>query len=92
MADNTYEDFEQQNRQDDFIKGDLYEGQDLIMEKILDNINNTPIGQLLKKIASLPEVKKEKILTVRRQLTEGQYDINKRLDIALDKVLEDLVT
>ena len=64
---------------------------DLIMEQILQNLNNTPIGQVLKKIASLPEVRKEKILTIRRQLTEGQYDINKRLDAALDKVIEDLI-
>ena len=64
---------------------------DLIMEKILDNMNNTPLGQVLKKIACLPEVRRQKVLTVRRQLTEGQYDINARLDVALDKVLEQLI-
>jgi len=61
------------------------------MEHILENINATPIGQVLKKIASLPEVRKNKILRLRHQLTEGQYDINERLDLALDKVLEDLI-
>ena len=65
---------------------------DLLMEQILENLNNTPLGQVLKKIASLPEVRREKILRVRRQLTEGKYDLNERLDIALDKVLEDLTT
>jgi len=60
------------------------------MEQILENINATPIGQVLKRIASLPEVRKEKVLNVRRQLTEGKYDINERLDVALDRVLEDL--
>lgn len=65
---------------------------DLVMESILENINNTPLGQVLKKIASLPEVRKQKILRVRQQLTDGQYDVNKHLDIALDKVLEDLIT
>ena len=64
--------------------------QDLIMEQILKNINTTPIGQVLKKIASLPEVRQGKVLDVRRQLTEGKYDLNERLDVALDKVLEDL--
>ncbi|MHC4260157.1 MAG: flagellar biosynthesis anti-sigma factor FlgM [Planctomycetota bacterium] len=66
--------------------------EDLLMEQILENINTTPIGQVLKKIASLPEVRKEKVLNVRRQLTEGKYDVNERLDIVLDKVLEDLTT
>ena len=64
--------------------------EDIIMEKILENLNTTPIGQVLKKIASLPEIRKDKVLNVRRQLTDGKYDLNERLNIALDKVLEDL--
>ncbi|HLB75253.1 MAG TPA: hypothetical protein VJJ98_14625 [Sedimentisphaerales bacterium] len=62
------------------------------MERILENIHNTPIGQVLKKIASLPGVRKEKVLGVRQQLTEGKYDLSERLDVALEKVLEDLET
>ena len=65
---------------------------DLVMEKILENMSTTPVGQVLKKIASLPEIRREKILDVRRQITEGRYDINERLSIAVDKVLEDLTT
>ena len=63
---------------------------DLLMEQILENINNTPIGQVLKKIAALPEVRQEKVLDVRRQLTEGKYDLNRRLDVVLERVLADL--
>jgi len=84
--------FEGQDRQMDSVSKDLAADEDLLMEKILENINTTPIGQVLKKIASLPEVRREKVLDVRRQLTEGKYNLNERLDIALDKVLEDLTT
>jgi hypothetical protein len=42
--------------------------EDFTMEQILDNINNTPLGQVLKRIATLPEIRKEKVLRVRRQL------------------------
>ncbi len=63
---------------------------DLLMEQILENMNSTPIGQVLKKIASLPDVRKQKVLRVRRQLTEGRYNLNERLDLALEKVLDDL--
>ncbi len=85
--------FEGRNRHFDSIDEDNPAAdEDLLMEQILENINNTPIGQVLKKIASLPEVRKEKILDVRRQLTEGKYNLNERLDVALDKVLEDLTT
>jgi len=82
--------FEDQNRQTDSVNENNIPDEDLIMEQILENINTTPIGQVLKKIASLPEVRREKVLDVRRQLTEGKYDLNERLSIALDKVLEDL--
>ncbi len=82
--------FQGQNRKAALIGAGLGDDDDLIMEQILENINATPIGQVLKRIASLPEVRKEKVLNVRRQLTEGKYDINERLDVALDRVLEDL--
>jgi len=80
--------FENVNRQLDPSAEGLTADKDLMMEQILDNINNTPIGQVLRKIASLPEIRKEKVLDVRRQITEGNYDLDERLDVALDKVLE----
>ncbi len=85
--------FDDRNRQRDSIdEENSAADEDLLMEQILENINTTPIGQVLKKIALLPEVRKEKILDVRQQLTEGKYNLNERLDVALDKVLEDLTT
>jgi len=82
--------FEEENQQFGPINENGVLDEDLLMEQILENINTTPIGQVLKKIASLPEIRSEKVLDVRRQLTEGQYDLNGRLDVVLDKVLEDL--
>ena len=70
---------------------DLVGDQDLVMEQILENVNNTPIGQVLKRIASLPEVRREKVLDVRRQLSQGNYELNDRLSSAMDKVLEDVL-
>ena len=84
--------FESQNRQVGPFEEGLAPDKDLLMEQILENINTTPIGQVLKRIATLPEVRQEKVLEVRRRLTEGRYDLNQRLDVALDKVLEDLTT
>ncbi len=79
-----------QNRQVDSFEDNLAPDKDLVMEQILENLNTTPIGQVLKKIASLPEVRRDKVLDVRQQLTEGKYELNEYLDVALDKVLEDL--
>ena len=83
---------EGQNPESDSVNENSIRDEDLLMEQILENIDNTPIGQVLKKIASLPEVRREKILDVRQQLTKGQYDLNGRLDVALEKVLNDLAT
>ena len=63
---------------------------DDLMESILENINTTPIGRVLKRIAYLPEISRGKVLSVRRQITEGTYDVADRLDDALDRVIEDL--
>jgi len=82
--------FDGETRRMHMEKHNLATDEDLLMEQILANINTTPIGQVLKKIAMLPEVRKEKVLNLRRQITEGRYNLNKRLDVALDKVLEEL--
>jgi len=73
------------------LDADLSQDKDMVMEQILDNINHTPLGQVLKKIASMPDVRRKKVLQLRRQITEGKYDVADRLDMALDKVLEDLI-
>jgi len=44
------------------------------------------------KIVSLPRVRQEKVLSVRQQLDEGKYGINERLNVALDKLIERLIT
>jgi hypothetical protein len=84
--------FKNENCQADPVGEVLATDKDMMMEQILNNINTTPIGQVLRKIASLPEVRKEKVLDVRQQLTEGKYNLDERLDIALEKVLEHLTT
>jgi len=73
------------------LETDLSPDRDLVMEQILENIHNTPLGQVLKRIAALPEVRQQKVLHLRRQITEGNYDLTERLEVALDKVLEDLI-
>jgi hypothetical protein len=52
--------FDSQPQPTEPFDGILTDDQDLLMEQILENINTTPIGQVLKKIAMLPEVRKEK--------------------------------
>jgi len=63
---------------------------DTLMERILENMNTTPQEELLKRIASLPRTRQGIVLDIRRQLTEGTYEVADRLNRAMDRVLEAL--
>lgn len=60
-------------------------------EELLQAGAESPLGQLLKKMAKLPEIRFEKVLTVRRQICKGQYGIDEKLDATIDMMLEDLL-
>lgn len=64
--------------------------EDALMEEILANINGTPLGQVLRRMASLPEIRRGKVLRLRQEITDGTYDEGELLEVALDRVLEDL--
>ncbi len=74
----------------DTVEELMSENDDLAMEEILENLDRTPLGQVLKRVASMPEVRQKKVLEVRKSLSQGQYSLNDRLDKALERVLEDL--
>jgi anti-sigma28 factor (negative regulator of flagellin synthesis) len=63
---------------------------DLKTEEMLQSTSKTGLGQLLEKISQLPEVRYEKITTVRRQISMGEYEIDEKLDASIDKLLEEL--
>lgn len=65
--------------------------QDPFEDEFFDNINSTPLGRLLKLIATIPEIRQNKVSELRTQISDGQYDINHNLDEALDRVLEELI-
>ena len=65
---------------------------DVLMEQILENINTTPQEEVLKRIASLSDIRLCKVLDIRRQLAEGTYEAADWLDIAMDRVLEAITT
>ena len=64
---------------------------DFVAEELLENITDTPIGRLLKLISHLPEIRQDKVVEVRRRLDQDEYDTGEKLDIALDRVLEEFI-
>jgi anti-sigma28 factor (negative regulator of flagellin synthesis) len=60
-------------------------------EELLKAGAKTPLGQLLEKMVELPEVRFEKVLSIRRQICRGQYKLDEKLDATIDKMLEELL-
>lgn len=51
----------------------------------------TIIAPAFQSFWSLPRTRRMKILRIRRRLVQGKYSLDKRLNAALDRLLEDLV-
>ena len=45
----------------------------------------------LQNVHSLPPIRKKKVFKVRQQLIEGTYDIDKRLNTIIDRLIEDIL-
>ncbi|MCD4831521.1 MAG: flagellar biosynthesis anti-sigma factor FlgM [Anaerohalosphaeraceae bacterium] len=73
------------------IKSKMSMTKDLQAEEMLAENAENPIGRLLGKIAEMPEVRQEKVLSLRRELSQGSYNLNNRLDVTLDRLLEELI-
>ena len=54
-----------------------------------DQVEISSVGRYLQKIAMLPEIRADKVETVRQALDQGVYDVESRLPQALDRFLEE---
>jgi hypothetical protein len=61
---------------------------DILMERILAKMNIKPREEVLKRIAFLSNIRRGKVLRVRRQVTDGTYGVVDRLEKVIDRVLE----
>jgi negative regulator of flagellin synthesis FlgM len=56
-----------------------------------DHVEISPLGQMLDGIGQLPEIRQEKVDEIRRQLSAGSYESSEKLDVAVDRLLEELL-
>ena len=59
------------------------------VERFSDNIGSSSIGKLLEIIAGMPAIREEKVFDIRRQLSEERYDLDARLESAMERVFEE---
>jgi hypothetical protein len=69
----------------------LEEDTDTLTEKLLDSMRSNPLSRLLSAIATLPEVRLEKVERARRQIDQPEECWDTKIDLALDRVLEELI-
>ncbi|RKY09790.1 MAG: hypothetical protein DRP56_02175 [Planctomycetota bacterium] len=64
---------------------------DVLVEKLFDSMQCSPLGRLLKVISTLPEVRVEKVEHARREVQLSDECLESKMDLALDRVLEELI-
>jgi len=55
-----------------------------------DRVEISPLGQMLDGISRLPEIRHEKVEEIRRQIAEGTFETPAKLELALDRLLDEL--
>jgi hypothetical protein len=59
------------------------------VEDFFDSVGSTPIGKLLEIISAMPAIREEKVFDMRRQIAEDSYDLERRIDTAVERVFEE---
>ena len=55
-----------------------------------DQVEISPLGQMLDGISQLPEIRQERVEEIRRQIAAGGYETPEKLEVAVDRLLEEL--
>ena len=49
------------------------------------------LSGLIRRLSAVSGIRRKKVRTIRRQLDAGTYDIDGRLSVAMDKLLEEMI-
>ena len=55
-----------------------------------DQVEISPLGRMHDGISRLPEIRHEKVEEIRRQITAGVYETPEKLELALDRLLDEI--
>ncbi len=55
-----------------------------------DQVEISPLGQMLDGISRLPEIRHERVEEIRRQIVSGTYETPEKLELALDRLLDEM--
>lgn len=64
---------------------------DPAVESLMDSMHYNPLGRLLEVISMLPEVRVEKVEKARQEIEVSDMCSDTRMDVVLDRILEEIV-
>lgn len=64
---------------------------DAAAERSSDRVELSDHARFLNRIRELPAVRTDKVESIRNAIENGQYETDDKLDVAIDRLLEDLV-
>ncbi len=65
-------------------------GQTVHAQAPRDHVEISPLGRMLDGITQLPEIRHEKVAEIRSQIAAGTYETPEKLDLALDRLFDEL--
>lgn len=55
------------------------------------SVDNLELNHVVAAVQRAPEIRTERVLMIRRQLAQGRYSIAEKLNVVVDRILEDLL-
>ena len=55
------------------------------------SVDNLELHHVVAAVQCAPEIRIERVLMIRRQLEEGRYRVAEKLNVVVDRILEDLL-
>lgn len=59
-------------------------------EPLGDSVTISPQARLREQLQGAPEIRADRVAAIRRQIESGTYDVDRLLQAALDRILDDL--
>jgi negative regulator of flagellin synthesis FlgM len=56
----------------------------------VDQLDISPQADMVSRTRDLPDIRQERVNSIREQIAAGTYDTNEKLDIALNRLLDEL--
>lgn len=58
--------------------------------QIADEVNISEAARLVEQIQQMPELRGDRVEAVRRQIAEGTYETRERLNVAVERLLDEI--